>query len=323
MKIIVTGTAGYIGSNLAEYLLNHGYEVIGIDNFNDFYSPKIKEFNISEFKDNPKFTLYRVDISERELLRQVFEENPDAESIVHLAAWAGVTQSVKTPHVYVKDNVLGTNNLSDFCVEYGVTNFIFASTSSVYGNNPTPFTEDMNTSFPNAPYPATKKSSEVLLYTIAKNQDLNVTVFRFFNPLGPRIRPDMALPKLIKAAIYDKTFELWIDPDNSARDYTYIGDMMKAIESAINNPHKYEIMNLGNSEPVTLTELIKTVEEATGEKIKTKTNYLPGQMKETFADISRAQELLGYTPKTTLREMVLKYYEWFLEQPEWYRLDQY
>jgi len=182
MKILVTGAAGFIGSNLAKYLLDNNYDVVGIDNFNNFYNPKIKEFNIQSFKKHPKFKLYRVDISDRKAVKKVFEENPDMDAVVHLAAWAGVTYSVENPHIYVKDNVLGTNNLTDFCVEYGTKNFIFASTSSVYGDNPTPFTEDMDTSHSNAPYPATKKASEVMLYTIAKNKGLNVTIFRFFNP---------------------------------------------------------------------------------------------------------------------------------------------
>lgn len=323
MKILITGAAGFIGSNFTEYFLENGYEVVAIDNFNNFYSPKIKEFNISEFKDNPNFHLYRVDIANREATEQVFAEHPNMQAVVHLAAWAGVTQSVENPHQYVKDNVLGTNNLTDFCIKYGVNNFIFASTSSVYGDNPTPFTEDMDSSHPNAPYPATKKSSEVLLYTISKNQDLNVTIFRFFNPLGPRIRPDMALPKLIKSAEYGNVFELWQDPNDSARDYTYIEDMAKAVEAIIKNPQKYVIMNLGNSHPVSLQGIIDTVEKVTGKKVTTEKNYKPGQMKETYSDISRAKELIGYNPKTTLEEMVQKYYDWFLKQPEWYRKDQY
>jgi len=323
MKILVTGAAGFIGSNLAKYLLDNNYDVVGIDNFNNFYNPKIKEFNIQSFKKHPKFKLYRVDISDRKAVKKVFEENPDMDAVVHLAAWAGVTYSVENPHIYVKDNVLGTNNLTDFCVEYGTKNFIFASTSSVYGDNPTPFTEDMDTSHSNAPYPATKKASEVMLYTIAKNKGLNVTIFRFFNPLGPNLRPDMALPKLIRAAEYGNVFELWQDPKSSARDYTYINDMMKAIEHVINHPNKYEIMNLGNSNPISLQDIINTVEKVTGKKIKTMENYLPGQMKETLADISRARKIIGYDPKTTLEEMVKIYYEWFIQQPEWYRKEQY
>ena len=321
MKIIFTGVAGYIGSNLGKYLLEKGYEVVGVDDFNDFYSPKIKEFNISSFADHPKFKLYRTDISDRASVEKVFQENIDAKAVVHLAAWAGVTQSVEQPYEYIVNNIVATGNLSDFCVKYGVNNFIFASTSSVYGDNPTPFEESMDSSHSNAPYPATKKASEVLLYTEHLNHDLNVAIFRFFNPLGPNLRPDMALPKLIKSAEYGKTFELWIDPINSARDYTYINDMMTAVETVINNPQKYEIMNLGNSNPISLVDLIATVEKVTGKKVTTEEKYMPGQMKETYANIDRARKIIGYDPHTSLEEMVKAYYEWFLQQPEWYRLD--
>ncbi len=323
MKVLITGAAGFIGSNLTKYLLGKNYEIVGIDDFNNFYSPKIKEFNIKDFKDNPKFKLYRINISNRKKLQKLFKENPDIKAAVHLAAWAGVTYSVGKADIYIENNVVGTNNLTEECKNTGIENFIFASTSSVYGDNPTPFTEDMDTSLPNSPYSATKKASEVMLHAEAKNENLKITILRFFNPLGPNLRPDMALPKLIKAAEYGKIFELWQDPEDSARDYTYINDMCNALEYLINNPQDYKIMNLGNSSPVSLKDIIKTVEKVTGKKVTTEENYKPGQMKETFADISRAKELIGYNPKTTLEEMVEIYHEWFLEQPEWYRKDQY
>ncbi len=292
---------------------------MGIDNFNDYYSPQVKEFNIQNFHNNKKFRLYRKDISNRSDVQEIFKQNPDTDAVVHLAAWAGVTYSVEHPHTYVVNNILGTNNLVDQCLNHKIKNFIFASTSSIYGDNPTPFKEEMDTSTPNAPYPATKKASEVMLYTAAKNHDLNVTVFRFFNPLGPYLRPDMALPKLIRSAEYKKVFELWQDPNSSSRDYTYINDMLKAIESVIKKPQKYEIMNLGNSSPVSLSDLMDCVEKITGKEVETKKKYLPGQMKETFADIKKAKALIGYNPITSLEDMVKIYYGWFLNQPDWYK----
>lgn len=319
MKILLTGTAGYIGSNLAEYLLSQGHEVVGLDNFNDYYSPKIKEFNISDFKDNPKFKLYKVDITDRESLEKIYaEENID--SVVHLAAWAGVTPSVAHPLIYAEANYVGTNNIAEFATKYNVKNLVFASTSSVYGNfNKTPFKEDMDTSFPAAPYPASKKGGEVLLYSYSLNFDLSVTVLRFFNPLGPRVRPDSALAKLVRCAEYGGEFGLYQNPEASSRDYTYIGDMVKAIEAAAVNPHKYEIINLGNSNPVTLVDMLDTVKKVTGKDIKTFEEPRAGQMEQTFADISKAKELLGYNPSTKLDEMVKIYYDWFLQQPEWYK----
>ena len=319
MKILVTGCAGFIGSNLSEYLINKGYEVVGIDNFNEFYSPAIKEFNISEFKDNVSFKLYRENLLNKPKISEIFEnEKPNA--VVHLAAWANVTQSVKDPHTYAEENYVATSDLAEICVNNGVNNFIFASTSSVYGNeNNPPFTEDMKTDFPAGPYPASKKSSEVLLYTFNLNFGLNVLILRFFNPIGPRLRPDMATPKLIRAAEYGYEFPVYQNPEKSSRDYTYIGNMCEAIEYGINNPLKYEIINLGNSKPETLIDLIKAVENSTGKKIKTVETPLPGQMTTTCADITKARQLLKYNPSVNLEQMIKIYYDWFIKQPEWYK----
>lgn len=319
MKVLVTGAAGFIGSNLCEYLLAKDYDVIGIDNFNDYYSPKIKEFNISEFKDHENFKLYSIDITDRQKLEKVFADE-EPESVVHLAAWAGVTPSLKRPDIYASVNYCGTSNLAEFSSHYDVKTFVFASTSSVYGNeNKTPFKEDMDTSRPAAPYPASKKAGEVLLYTYWLNFKLNTTIMRFFNPIGPRLRPDMALPKLIRCVEYGQEFGLYQNPKATSRDYTYIVNMLDAIETAINNPLGYEILNLGNSNPINLIDMLEIVEKVTNKKVKTYDEPRAGQMEITFADVSKAKELLGYNPSTNLEEMVKIYYEWFLNQPEWYR----
>lgn len=320
MKIIVTGAAGFIGANMTEFLLAQGYEVIGIDNFNDYYPREIKEFNIANSRNNPNFKLYEVDIVDLNALQAVFDQNK-VDAIVHLAARAGVTPSVKNPHIYATNNYLGTDNMALMAVKYGVKNFIFASTSSVYGNkNKAPFTENMETSFPESPYPASKKSSEVLLYTYQLNHDINVTIFRFFNPLGKYQRPDTAMPKLIKAAIFGYEFPLFQDPkQQTARDYTDVIEMCKAIEAAIKNPFKYEIFNLGNSNPETLQTLLSTVEEVTGRKINTVEEMRPGQMEITYANIDKARDLLGYKPSLSLRDIIVMYYEWFMQQPDWYQ----
>ena len=316
--VLVTGCAGFIGSNLCDFLLRKDYKVVGIDNFNNYYSPKVKEFNISSFSDNPNFKLYRESICNKKALENIFKEN-SIDYVVHLAAWAGVTYSVKNPDIYVDVNVQGTNYLAQMSVKYKVSSFIFASSSSVYGDALPPFKEDLDTSHPSAPYPASKKAGEVLLYSYHLNFSLPVTIFRFFNPLGPRLRPDMALPKLIRASLYNETFYLYQDPSSSARDYTYIEAMLGAIEAVFTKPSSYEIFNLGNSNPVSLTDLIKEVEKITKNKIKLEENYLPGQMKETFADITKAKSKIGYSPKKTLSEMVNIYYNWFLKQPDWYK----
>jgi len=317
MKVMVTGCAGFIGANLTEYLLDKGYEVVGVDNFNDYYDPKIKEFNISEFKDNPRFRLYRTDITNRDELEKVFQKNK-IDAIVHFAAQSGVTLSLKIPALYVKDNVDGTHNLAEFASKHGVKNFIFASTCSIYGSSKPPCDETMDSDHPLSIYPASKKAGEVILYTYHENYDLQVTIFRFFNPLGPRLRPDMAVPKLVRAAEYGYPFTLY-QGTGSERDYTYIGNMLDAIEAVLKNPQKYEIINLGNDKPISLQNLIDSVEKATKKKIKLVKGYRLGQMSVIFSDSSKAKKLVGFNPSVTLDQMIEKYYEWFKKQPEWYK----
>ena len=319
MKVLVTGAAGYIGSNVAQYLLGKGYQVVGLDNFNTYYSPKIKEFNISEFKDHPNFKLARIDLTDTKAVENLFAEEK-FDAVIHLAAWADVTYSVKNPHIYATENFVVTSDLADISVKNNIKAFVFASTSSVYGNNNTvPFKEDMNTDYPAAPYPASKKACEVLLYTYNLNFGLNTIIFRFFNPIGIRVRPDSATGKLFRAAEFGNEFLLYQSAKDSSRDYTYIGNMCEAMEKAINTQLGYEIFNLGNADPVTLMDLLKNVELVTGKKINTREEFRPGQMTTTCADISKAKNMLGYNPSVDLPGMIRIYYEWFQKQPDWYR----
>lgn len=324
MKILITGVAGYIGSNFAEYLLNKGYDVVGIDNFNEYYSPKVKEYNIKDFINNPKFKLYRIDLSDTKQLENVFKSEENINGVAHFAAWAGVTTSWECPSVYVKNNIEATVNLLENCRKNNVNNFIFASTSSIYGDAVLPFVETHSTDFPLAPYPATKKACEVMLYTYAKNYKINTTIFRIFNPNGPRMRPDLALPILIKSCLYGTEFKLyWNDEmlEKTGRDYCYLPHMLDAFETALRNPREYEIYNLGNSSPVTLGELIRTVELVTAKKANIKKMPVRnGEMTVTFANISKAKEHLGYNPTTNIKQIVEIYYDWFLKQDEWYRM---
>ena len=319
MKVLVTGCAGFIGSNLVDYLLNKNYTVVRIDNFNDFYSPKIKHENIKQALQNPRFKLYDLDLLESDKLQKVFiEEN--FESIIHLAAYAGVTYSFQEPLIYVRNNLEVTTDLLNLCKKYDVKNFIFASSSSVYGENPTPFVETMNTDFPLAPYPATKKACEVMIATFVKNTHLNATVLRFFNPLDIRIRTDLALFKLIKSAEYGDEFPQYQDLNSTGRDYCDLQNMLQAIEFILNNPFKFEIFNLGNSSPVTLGKLVFAVEKVTGRRVNlVKMPKREGEMTLTFADVSKARRLLGYKAETPIEVIVEKYYKWFLSQPEWYK----
>jgi UDP-glucuronate 4-epimerase len=323
MKVLITGAAGYIGSNLSEYLLGRDYEVVGLDNFNDFYDPKIKEYNIKDFKDNEKFTLHKEDILNKNGVESIFSEE-SFDAVVHLAAWAGVAPSVEFPDVYVRNNVEGTVILAEAAIKNGVPNFVFASTSSVYGNiNKTPYKEEMNTDHPLGPYPATKKACEVMLSTYNKNYGLNVTNFRIFNPIGIRLRPDLLLPKLIRSCLYGYECPIyWTkeERDEIKRDYAYLGSMMEAIEFVLENPFEFEIFNLGNSEPISLNEIIGAVEKATGTSTKTKeVPHRGGEMFVTYANVDKAKKMLGYNPNKSVEEMVKIYYDWFLDQEDWYK----
>jgi len=321
--ILVTGCAGFIGSNFCEYLLKKNYKVIGVDNFNEYYSPKIKRFNLKEFEKNPSFYLIEEDLINYPKIEEIFK-NVRLDAVVHLAAYAGVTYSFEKPLIYVKNNVEVTTNLLELSVKYKVGNFLFSSTSSIYGDSPSPFREDMSTDHPLAPYPATKKACEVMCSVYSKNYGLNVTIFRFFNPLDIRIRPDLALTKLIKSAMYGEEFPQYQDLSSTGRDYCYLQNLLEAMEFALLNPFKYEIFNLGNSSPVTLGKLVDTVETVVGKKVNlVRMPERKGEMTLTFADVSKAEKMLGYKSKTPLEFIVEKYYNWFLNQEEWYQKGKY
>lgn len=321
--ILVTGCAGFIGSNLTEYLLNRGYRVIGIDNFNSYYSPKIKHYNLKDFKDNPNFLLLSQDLTNYDFVKNLFEKTK-IDAVIHLAAYAGVTFSFEKPLLYVKNNEEVTANLLEMCAHHSVSNFIFASTSSVYGNNPTPFVESMSSDFPLAPYPASKKASEVMSYVYSKTYDINVAILRLFNPLGLRIRPDLALTKLVRSAIFGDEFPQYQDLNSTGRDYCDLDNIMNSIHYLLQNPVKYEIFNLGNSSPTTLGGLVEVVNEVTGKKVNlVRMPERLGEMQLTFADSSKAEKLIKYNTKTPLKKIVEKYYNWYLNQEEWYQKGNY
>ncbi len=323
MQILVTGAAGYIGSNLSEHLLSKKYKVIGIDNFNNYYSPKIKEYNIKDFKDKKNFKLYKIDILDYEGLKKIFDKEK-IDAIVHLAAWAGVTRSISEPITYLRNNIEGTTNLAEMAVANKVKTFIFASTSSIYGDNKTPFIETMNTDHPLAPYPASKKACELILYTYSRNFNLPVTILRIFNPLGPRQRPDLALTQLIRSCLYGIEFKQFQDSDKTGRDYTYVGHLLESIDILLKKPFKYEIFNMGNSKPITLGKFISTIEKVVGKSANVvKGDKRQGEMELTYSNTEKARRVLGYKPSTSIEENVRIYYEWFLKQEDWYKKGQY
>jgi len=312
--ILVTGGAGFIGSHVCDELLKTGKKVICLDNFNDYYNPKIKERNISHNIDNENFVLEKIDIINKGELEKVFERNK-VDKIIHLAARAGVRPSIKQPELYFRVNVTGTFNLLETAAKFMVKKFVFGSSSSVYGNNKKiPFSEEDKTENQISPYASTKKIAELLCKTYSTMYDLDIVCLRFFTVYGPRGRPDMATYKFTDAIYNGRTIEMYGD-GSSERDYTYIEDIVKGVVSALDLEKKFEIINLGNSDPIKLNEYINTIEKIIGKKAIIEKKPMPqGDVNVTYADISKAKKLLNYEPATKIGEGIKKFFEWYQEK---------
>jgi len=316
MTILITGCAGFIGSHTTQALLNRGYNVIGIDNLNDYYNPAWKQENLDNLKYENNFTFNRVDITDQEELEKIFKEqqekNQPIQKIVHLAARAGVRPSIEQPFLYQKVNTKGTLNLLELAREFNVEQFVFASTSAIYGEQQKiPFAEDDPVNKPVSPYAATKKAAELLCYTYSHLYQIKTTCLRFFTVYGPAGRPDMAPYLFTKALLNNQPINKFGD-GSTQRDYTYIDDIVSGVCAAVENPFEYEIINLGNNQPVSLNEFIKILEELT--KKKAVINLLPlqpGDVPRTYADISKAQKLLGYQPATSFKDGLKKFVDWY------------
>lgn len=310
MRVLVTGGAGFIGSHVCERLLERGEEVAVIDDLNDFYSPLEKRANLVAIERKGKVDFFCVDITDPETVEQVFARvRPDA--VVHLAAKAGVRPSLEQPIAYAYVNVIGCMNLLEASRRYAVTRFIFASSSSVYGDtNKVPFCEE-DRLFPVSPYAATKLAGEQIAYTYSKVYGLPVTCLRFFSVYGPRQRPDLAIRKFVNRMERDEPIPVFGD-GTTARDYTYVDDLVSGIIGALSYPAAFEVFNLGSSAPVQILSLIANLETIVGKKARVQ--WLPeqaGDIHETFADISKAAKLLGYAPYICLNEGLRKYFAWW------------
>ncbi len=310
-NILVTGGAGFIGSHLVKRLLKDDLRVAVVDNFNDFYSPCIKRDNVQAFLDNPNFTLREVDICDAENLRSVFLEN-EFDAIVHLAALAGVRPSLLNPKLYTKVNVNGTLNLLELAKEFNVKQFVFGSSSSVYGINcKIPFAEDDRIQQPISPYAATKAAGELLCHTFSHLYDIRTVCLRFFTVYGARQRPDLAIHKFSKLISEGKPIEMFGD-GTTRRDYTFIDDVIEGVRAAIDyTASDFEIFNLGESQTVELKRLIELLEKSLGKKAIIQRKPLQaGDVLQTFADISKARKLLGYNPQTKIEEGIRLFSEW-------------
>lgn len=310
-RILITGCAGFIGSNLTAKLLQENYFVVGMDNLNDYYNPLWKLENMRRFKNNKNFCFIKGDILNADLLNKLFKQHR-FDLVVHLAARAGVRPSILNPKLYEEVNIRGTLNVLDLSKEYKIKKFIFASSSSVYGDQyKVPFSENDSVNNPISPYAATKKASELICYTYSHLYNLSTICLRFFTVYGPGGRPDMAPYLFTKAILTGKPIKKFGDGTTS-RDYTYINDIVEGISSAIDFKCKYEIFNLGNSHPVILNDFINNLENITGVKaIIENSEIQSGDVITTYADISKARKYLRYNPHTNLYEGLSNFVDWY------------
>lgn len=311
LTILITGGAGFIGSHTIKKILYEGHHVVCIDNFNDYYDVSLKEDRISKFLGDYQFPVERIDICDMNSLKKVFKKYT-IDSICHLAARAGVRDSLKNPLLFEKVNILGTLNLLQLAVEYKISNFVFASSSSVYGNNKKlPFSEKDFVDHPISPYAATKKAGELLTYTYHHIYQMPITCLRFFTVYGPWGRPDMAIFKFTDRIVAKKPIQVY-NYGNMKRNFTYIDDIVEGVWRSLESKLPYEIINLGNDKTEELLNMIKIIEK--GMNIKAKKELLPlqpGDVPITFADIEKARTLLNFKPRTNIQEGIMKFLDWY------------
>jgi len=316
-SILLTGGAGFIGSHLTERLLQKSWQITCIDNFDTFYSPARKRKNVASFLAQPRYRLLEADIRDLEALRSRGGDS-HYDAIVHIAAKAGVRPSILDPLLYQQVNVQGTQNMLELAKEWGVKQFIFASSSSVYGINPkVPWSEDDHVLMPISPYAATKVAGELLGHVYSHLYGIRFLALRFFTVYGPRQRPDLAIHKFTRLMLQGKPIPLF-GQGNTERDYTYVDDLVDGICSAleyVSTP--YEVINLGSDSPVSLMTLVEKLQDAL--KIKAEIEFLPeqpGDVPRTWADISKASKLLNYRPKMDLGTGLKQFAEWIRNEEE-------
>ena len=316
MRILITGVAGFIGSNLAELLINSHY-IVGVDNFDPFYGREIKEDNIKGLFGNKSFAFYEMDLLKLDKLEEICKIEK-FDTIIHLAAKAGVRPSILDPVGYTRNNVEATVNILEAARKNGIKNIILASSSSVYGNNmKVPFSEEDNVDFPISPYAASKKSCELMSHSFAKLHGQKIAALRFFTVYGRRQRPDLAIAKFTRMIDKGEAIPFYGD-GTTERDYTYIDDITDGIKKCMDwlvhqEEGCWEVFNLGESQTTTLNLLVKTIEGVLGKKaILDKQPMQPGDVKRTFADIEKAKQTFAYSPKTQIEEGIdeyIKYYQ--------------
>ena len=310
-KVLITGGAGFIGSHLCERLLGQGREVVVLDDFNDYYDPRFKRENIARLGSPAGLKLIEGDIRDRDLVERVYRKE-GIGSTIHLAARAGVRPSIREPHLYTEVNEGGTVNLLDAARKWGAYDFIFGSSSSVYGtNSKVPFSEEDPITRPVSPYAATKRAGELLCYTYHHLYGMKITCLRFFTVYGPRQRPEMAIYKFTDALLGGRSIQMFGD-GSSARDYTFISDIAEGVLRSLELAHDWEIINLGGSRTTSLADLIRLLSEATAvEPTIEELPDQPGDVPITFADVSHARAVLGWEPAVPIEEGIARFVEWF------------
>lgn len=319
-SILITGGAGFIGSHLVDRLLAEGeWRVSVVDDFNDFYDPAIKHANIRQHEQNSNYRLFAADIRDKSALERIFAENSFA-CIVHLAARAGVRPSLEEPLLYTETNINGTMNLLELAREHGIGQFVFGSSSSVYGiNAKVPFSEDDPIRQPISPYAATKAAGELLCHTYSHLYGMRTVCLRFFTVYGPRQRPDLAIHKFARLISAGKPIPVFGD-GTTRRDYTFIDDIVAGVRAAIDyvsdsSRSNYEVVNLGESRTVELRELISLLEKELGTTAQIDRQPLqPGDVPQTFADIAKARTILGYDPQTQIEEGIRRFVQWWKQK---------
>jgi UDP-glucuronate 4-epimerase len=316
-KYLVTGVAGFIGMYTAIRLLKQGYEVIGLDNLNDYYASELKQYRLSKLLPYDKFFFIEMDLAERERVAELFKKEK-FKRVIHLAAQAGVRYSIENPFAYVDSNLVGMMTILEGCRHNNVEHLVYASSSSVYGmNDKIPFSEDDKVDKPVSLYAATKKSNELMAHSYAKLYKIPVTGLRFFTVYGPAGRPDMA-PWLFTEAILQGTPINVFNHGKMLRDFTYIDDIVEGIiriqDNSPSGEIPYSLFNIGNNEPIELSRFIKAIESATGKRaLKVMMDMQPGDVERTYADTARLESAVGYKPQTEIEDGIAKFVEWFRE----------
>jgi nucleoside-diphosphate-sugar epimerase len=310
-SILVTGAAGFIGWKTAEKLLERGEQVVGIDNLNDYYDVSLKEYRLGLLKRYKKFAFHKIDIESYQALKRLFRENK-FRAVINLAARAGVRYSMENPFVYMTTNGQGTLNLLELCRAHGIKKFVLASTSSLYAGQKMPFRETLPVNTPISPYAASKKAAEAMCYSYHYLYGIDVTIVRYFTVYGPAGRPDMSVYRFIKWLDEGKPLEVFGDGSQS-RDFTYVDDIAEGTVRALKNVG-FEVINLGGNRPHTLSEMIALIEKHMNKSSKMKKKpFHKADMKATWADISKAKKLLGWTPKVSLDEGIRRSVKWWRE----------